>query len=384
MVLTYKDKKIKKYFEENKSQINEKDDQLFHSQMKEDKELIVSSNLFDLDYLEDLSKKTGVLNLVQKSNIVNPDEELNIDSVTTSYLKRIESKQNAILEILQCMPMPSVSQVKFNEITEEELDCFTLNLKLFCSKFVILSTDSGNKIITNILESLKEISECLISNSFYSFVKETSAVKKVIKDLDKFGISNSKVNKNVEKSLEILNNIDKASKLNVFEQSSFYATLLLEKGYTLNAITLINEASGIYIVDSVKKMSDKICKYTSLIGEKDPIKLNTQAKDFFINLFFDNNTDSKQITFFPHHKIVKELDTEITNKFLNLQRTWVNKGDDGLFKRYAYIITMVRKIRNKLAHVNMDIDFKSLESQIKTLNEDFQYLTMKKNILKNK
>ncbi len=384
MEFIYKDKNIKKYFEENKSQSSEKEEQLFYSQMKEDKEIIVSSNPFDLDYLEELNKKAVAVNSVQKNNIVNSNEESNIDLMTIPYLKRIESKQNAILEILQCMPIPTVSKVKLNEIAEEELECFTLNLKLFCSKFVILSTDSKNKNIAIILEKLKEISESLISNSFYSFVKETSAVKKVIKDLDKFGISNSKLNKYIEETLEILNSIDKASKLNIFEQSSFYATLLLEKGYTLNAITLINEASGIYIVDSVKKMSDKICKYTSLIGEKEPIKLNTQAKDFFINLFFDINTDSKQMTFFPHHKIVKDIDIEITNKFLNLQRTWINKGNDGLFKRYAYIITMVRKIRNKLAHVNMDIDFKSLESQIKTLNEDFQYLTIKKNILKNK
>lgn len=129
-------------------------------------------------------------------------------------------------------------------------------------------------------------------------------------------------------------------------------------------------------------MSEKICKYTSLIGEQHSIKLNTQAKDLFVNLFLDSSTDPKQMIFFPHHKTVKEMDIEITNKFQNLHRTWTNKGDDGLFKRYAYIITMVRKIRNKLAHVNMDIDFKSLESQIKTLNEDFHYLTIKKNILK--
>ena len=382
MELIFKDKNIEKYFEQNKSEVNKQEDELFYSQMKEDDEIIVSSKPLDLDYLEKLNKKVVLVSSIQKDISLPSKEQPPSDAATMAHLKRIESKQNAILEILQCMPIPSVSQVKLNDIAEEELDCFTLNLKLFCSKFVILSSDSKNKNIKTILESLKEISECLISNSFYSFTKETSPVKIVIKELDKFGVSNSKVNKYIECTLEILNKIDKASKLNVFEQSSFYATLLLEKGYTLNAITLINEASGIYIIESVKKMSDKICKYTSLIGEQHSIKLNTQAKDFFVNLFFDNKPDPKQMIFFPHHKTVKDMDIEITNKFQNLHRTWINKGDDGLFKRYAYIITMVRKIRNKLAHVNMDIDFKSLESQIKTLNEDFHYLTIKKNILK--
>lgn len=195
MELIFKDKNIEKYFEQNKSQEYKQEDELFYSQMNEDDEIIVSSKPLDLDYLEELNKKVILVNPIQKDIPLTSKEEPPSDAATIAHLKRIESKQNAILEILQCMPIPSVSQVKLNDITEEELDCFTLNLKLFCSKFVILSSDSKNKNIKTILESLKEISECLISNSFYSFTKETSPVKIVIKELDKFGVSNSKVNK---------------------------------------------------------------------------------------------------------------------------------------------------------------------------------------------
>ena len=45
---------------------------------------------------------------------------------------------------------------------------------------------------------------------------------------------------------------------------------------------------------------------------------------------------------------------------------------------------MVRKIRNSLAHGNMEINFASLENEINLLNEDFKYISIKKNILKNK
>jgi len=390
MELNFKDKSIKKYFEENKSQVDkikEVEKEEFLSQMKEDKEILVSSNPLNLDYLEEIDKnivKEKTQKKIPKTNKeVTPklDYAVSSDNLSTSQLNRIESKQNAILEILECMPVPTVSQVKLNEIKEEELDCFALNLKLFSSKLIILSSDFKNKNIKEILENLKDISESLISNSFYSFTKETSIIKKTIKKLDSFGVSNSNVNKHLDEVVEILNNMNNASKLNYFEQSIFYSTLFLDKGYTLNAITLLNEATGIYIIESTKKMSSKILKYTSLIGEQHDIKLNSQVKDFFINLFLEDKK-TNQLVFFPHHKVVKDIDIEIKDKLKRINQTWSNKGDDGLFKKYAYIITMVRKIRNKLAHVNMDVDFKSLENQIRVLNEDFKYLTIQKNILK--
>ena len=78
------------------------------------------------------------------------------------------------------------------------------------------------------------------------------------------------------------------------------------------------------------------------------------------------------------------MDEEIANKFRNLDKTAKNKGDHGLFHKFAFIISMVRKIRNSLAHGNMEINFASLENEINLLNEDFRYISIKKNILKNK
>ena len=80
------------------------------------------SDIRNLDYLEELNKKVILVNPIQKDIPLTSKEEPPSDAATIAHLKRIESKQNAILEILQCMPIPSVSQVKLNDITEIVID----------------------------------------------------------------------------------------------------------------------------------------------------------------------------------------------------------------------------------------------------------------------
>lgn len=384
MEFNFKDKKSAKLFISTNSNliIEKEEDDFFINSISKDEEIIVSSNPLEMDYLETLNKRNIKKN--EPINIDNSIKEQEDQNISTLQLNRIESKQNAILEILNCLPMPSVSSVKNIDIKEEQINDLVLNLKLFSSKLVILSTNSENKNIENLLKSLKRISEYLLSNSFNIFMGLKSPIKEALESLLVLGMGNSELNKYLIQVENILRDIDSISKSNIFEQNIFYTNLLLNKGYTLNAITLLNEATGIYIVESIKNLSDKISKYTYLIAEQNSIKLISNAKDFYINLFLESNENTNLIPLFPNHKVVKEMDEEIANKFKNLDRTAKNKGDHGLFHKLAFIISMVRKIRNSLAHGNMEINFASLENEINSLNEDFKYISIKKNILKNK
>lgn len=383
MEFNFKDTKSAKLFATNSSTITieKEEDNFFINSIAKDEEIIVSSNPLEMEYLETLSKKS-----IKKDEPVNIDNSIKTDEKNLSILQlnRIESKQNAILEILNCFPIPSVSSVKNIDIKEESINDLILNLKLFSTKLIILSTNSENKNIENLLKSLKRISEYLLSNSFNIFVGLKSPINQALDLLLKFGIGNSELNKYLIQVENLLKDINSVAKSNIFEQNVFYTNLLLSKGYTLNAITLLNEATGIYIVESIKNLSDKISKYTHLIAEQNSIKLISNAKDFYINLFLEGKETTNLIPLFPNHKVVKEMDEEIANKFRNLDRTSKNKGDNGLFHKFAYIISMIRKIRNSLAHGNMEINFKSLENEINSLNEDFKYISIKKNILKNK
>lgn len=285
MEFNLKDTKSAKLFKSNSSNITieKEEDDFFISSIFKDEEIIVSSNPLEMDYLETLHKKS-----IKKEEPVSIDCSINKpdeQNLSTLQLNRIESKQNAILEILNCLPIPSVSSVKNIDIKEELINDLILNLKLFSTKLVILSTNSENKDIEDLLKSLKKISEYLLSNSFNIFMGSKSPINETLDLLLKLGVGNSELNKYLIQVENILKDIASISKSNIFEQNIFYTNLLLNKGYTLNAITLLNEATGIYIVESIKNLSDKISKYTHLIAEQNSVKLISNAKDFILIFF---------------------------------------------------------------------------------------------------
>lgn len=104
-------------------------------------------------------------------------------------------------------------------------------------------------------------------------------------------------------------------------------------------------------------------------------------------ILFPLYTDDKKETIpilFPHHKFPKEIDKKIANKFKNLHTTLEHKRDIGLFEKYSYIINRIRKIRNNLAHGNMEVNFIDLKQEMFVIMKDFNYLTIEKNIFKYK
>ena len=313
--------------------------------------------------------------------IITKPVEILITS-TNNQLKRIESKQNAILEILQCVELPTVKQINLQNINHSDMDILKLNLRLFNEKLIILSTNSNDSIINKILTQLNDISEHLLSNSFNIFNKSNSPIPNTLKDLEFIGIGDGELNSLIQSTIITLNKIDKYSKENIFEQSYYYSKLLLEKGLILNAVTLFNESAGMYITQSAKSQSKVISKYIHLVAEQQCSKLYSQAKDFFIGIFLDKKEISATTIIFPHHKISKDIDKEIARKFQKIQITWKNKGDGGVFEKYAYIIKRLRIIRNSLAHGNLEVNFRSLTQEIQELNDDFYYLAIEKNILK--
>jgi hypothetical protein len=313
---------------------------------------------------------------------VEESKNLSKETISLAQLNRIESKQNVILEILESTTQATVSQVKIRKTSSSDEEILKLNLKLFNSRLIILSTAVENKYIHDFLVLLEEISEHLSSNSFNIFTKEKSPVKLALRQIVVIGMGDSILNDNLEKAEKLLQKIDNISKMHVFEKNYGYANIFLEKNMLLNSITLLNEATGMYIVESIKKYSKEIEKYTYIVGEEDRFKLYIQAKEFFDALFSSKNKERKQIQFFPHHRIVKDIDKDIAKKLINIQRTWKNKGDSGVFQKYVFITNRVRFIRNSVAHADMESNFKSLKDELKSLNDDFYYLVIQKNILK--
>jgi len=384
MELNFKDRHSAELFNQgiNTELKKTEEEKYFLEEMLSDNEVEVSSSL-DLNYLEGLAKKESAV--ITQKDIEDKSankEQLDLNVVTTSQLNRIESKQNAILEILECMPTPTMEKIEFNDSSKNDEETLKLNLELFNSKLIILSTKAESKHIENFLTTLEDISEHLSSNSFNIFSRDKSPVKSAIDQIAMIGMGDSKLNAHLTKTEVLLKEIDNFSTMQVFEKSYSFASLLLDKGMLLNAITLLNEATGMYMIESIKTYSKEISKYTYLVGEEDTSKLYSRAKDFFDNLFSEKSKDPVVIPLFPHHRIVKDIDKEIARKLNNIQKTWSNKGDGGLFKKYAYIVKRIRYIRNSVAHADMDSGFRSIRNDLKSLNDDFYYLAIQKNILK--
>ena len=104
MELAFKDKRSTDIFKTTNSDIKPEEASYFLSQMGKDKEIQVSSKPLDIDYLEEIRKKTP--------KIISQDEDLKEETLPSSsfnqsQLNRIEQKQNAMLEILEAMPQPT-------------------------------------------------------------------------------------------------------------------------------------------------------------------------------------------------------------------------------------------------------------------------------------
>ncbi len=105
----------------------------------------IEDDLFEPEDVVPLKSKQDIKTIPKNDNIKKEVELSHKISISTEQLKRIESKQNAILEILECVPLPTVKQIDLNDTIKSDIDNLKLNLNLFNKKLIILSTSSTNK-----------------------------------------------------------------------------------------------------------------------------------------------------------------------------------------------------------------------------------------------
>lgn len=234
MDLNFKDKRSAKLFDEISITISSEKIDKIHDEIDDDKSLY--EDLFESEYKE----VDELVNIDNKKAIKLEKEVMKYEKTTldiieikskinlqTQQLSRIESKQNAILEILESVPLPTVSQVKASDIVQSDIEMLKLNLELFNSKLIILSTKSDNKHIQNLLLLLEKVSEYLKSNSFYAFTKESSPINKILYELNYLGMGDGKLNELIDATQLLVKNIDRYSKDKIFEKSYYFANLLL-------------------------------------------------------------------------------------------------------------------------------------------------------------
>ena len=242
-----------------------------------------------------------------------------------------------------------------------------------------------NEFFNKYKDYLIVISQNILANSFRFFEKnkilnETIILGQKIKEDSVF----------VAKAVDNLENVFVGMKnaliLSEYQKDFYFATLLNNMGFVLNAVTIMNEMLGEYIVESARTLSpdadERIQSYIDKIEltrstRKAYYKLYTSARDFFKS-HFSKKEDFQKTPFFPFKDSGND---EIESQMKKLYSA--NKENKShLFISYADLIDRVRLIRNDLAHGNNSRAYNDITGEINDVLLDFEYLAIKKNFLK--
>lgn len=242
-----------------------------------------------------------------------------------------------------------------------------------------------NKKFNQYKEKLTIISQNMLANSFRFFEKsnildDTIILGHILKEESTF------IAQAVDEVETVLTHMQEALKLSEYQKDFYFARHLHGMGYILNAITIINEMLGEYIVELSRSLSgyadERIQSYVDKIElsrstRKAYYRLHSSAKDFFAS-HFSGKSDKTVTTFFPFKDSGnEEINTQMTKLYT------ANKGNkSSMFHAYSDLIDRVRWIRNDLAHGNNSRAYQDITGDINEVLIDFEYLAVQKSFLK--
>ena len=217
------------------------------------------------------------------------------------------------------------------------------------NEFLKELNDFSSHILANSLKELKNKSEKLI--------KQIEDINKEKKEYEIFVIFNNyleEIKNHMEEILKFSNEKEDYKRLYYFSKNMY------EKGYLLNAVTLLSEANGMYIAEKIfskdkeikkyideYKSSKKYKAYELANNSKNIVKHNKEYKGYFLN---------------NKNPLIKD---KITNKLKN-------KSYD---EKFVEFIWEVDNLRNNLAHGNSSKSIADVSDKIKQYLNDFKSFT---------
>ena len=272
----------------------------------------------------------------------------------------------------------------------------------------------------DLLEMLSESSEHILSNSIIELIEsKNSLTERILTTLRELDKKDTQGLKDYLKRIYLhLSRVNALKNLSKEKQLFAMSKLMLQKGYYLNTITLLNEAIGYYCAKSFKEYSPEIKNYIEsfleLNTKKAPIyELVNQSKNLVKNL--DKTTGAylmaeEGVKLTPGQKsslskkkkrIKEKLPLAIQQEILNLgleiefkQKVTVKKSSpvkESILNKLKSIkgletfqdfILKADNLRNNLAHANSSSQVYEVKEEMKELLEKFENLCIKKEILK--
>ena len=261
-----------------------------------------------------------------------------------------KNKKYKIIDLIEYLDLANITYV---------LSTFTKNYTISSNiktsieeynKFLNDLSDFSYHILANSLKELKNKSESLIEQI-------ENIIKGEKKESEIFIVFNSyleEIKSHMEKIMKFSNEKEDYKRLYYFSKNMY------EKGYLLNAITLLSEANGMYIAEEIFSKDEEVKKYI------EEYKNNPKYKAYELA----NN--SKNIV--KHNKNYKgyylfskdfDLKNEITNKL----------KDKSYYEGFVKFTWDVDNLRNNLAHGNSSESIEDVKSEIQNYLDEFKKIT---------
>ena len=229
-----------------------------------------------------------------------------------------------------------------------------------------------------LLHMLQQLSEHILSNSFKVLFKEENGKRPLIVRIEKLLdiLIEHPVSKLLERNLRSLkNHMLKLQKISSYDQDMLYyhfAYILFQKGYLLNAATILNEAVALYCLEGIRQLDnefkEKIEEFERKIDEKkehDPVynnyNLATQAKSIIKFL-----TKNKK-PFLNDEELSKKICTKLENKNLYKLKDLIYNCDI---------------LRNDIAHGNTQVYRENIKIEIQKLFDKYRSICIENDPLK--
>ncbi len=261
--------------------------------------------------------------------------------------------KHAIKHILFAQEIKKDKNYKIIDLAEY-LDIATVSYSLaaFNKNYTVANTDLlRTDKFRPLIEALEDFSKHILANSI-QMIFEKRLVHTILEQIevierDENIVSIAPLLANVKLHL---NTIDKLSSLSEYRRLFELSTRLLERGYLLNAITILNEALPLYVLERMNDIG---------LMEMDDVEPYQRASAVG-NFISDGNIDP--------------------TKMGKIDKYFYCSNYDEVFKPLRELREQLRKLRNDLAHANGSEVLGDINTQMNDILQEFKRLAINEDI----
>ena len=210
-----------------------------------------------------------------------------------------------------------------------------------------------------LIDLLSEFSEHILANSIITLIdSDNSLVDRILDAINKIDDKGIIGLENYLKPIKFhLNNLKRFKHYDRYLKLYQLSKQLTDKGYFLNAITLLDEAIGFYCAESFKNIDDEIKehidRFLAYDSKRAPLyELASQSKTLIKKLEKSNP-----------YLMIKEKDE--VDKKLEEEKEYIKSKKN----KYIEELKSYSKLRNRLNEANQDITLNYVKKILKTLSE---------------